>query len=126
MTPARDARRGSILVVDDEPLVCRLVEALLGAQHHVTAVAHGADALARFVAGERFDLVLCDLSMPEITGMDLYDRVRELAIDQAERMVFLTGGAFTPRARAFLEVRPHLEKPFDLPALESLVLARLG
>jgi CheY-like chemotaxis protein len=125
--PAPSAPRvGRILIVDDEPLVGRLVERALGRHHHVTTETSGRDALARLVAGERFDLILCDLMMPELTGMDLYDRAVALAPDQAERMVFLTGGAFTTRARAFLAHRPFLEKPFDLRALEALVRERVG
>jgi CheY-like chemotaxis protein len=125
--PAPSAPRlGRILIVDDEPLVGRLVERAIGRHHHVTVMTTGKEALARFVAGETFDLILCDLMMPEITGMDLYARVLALFPEQAARMVFLTGGAFTARARAFLADRPFLEKPFDLRALEALVRERVG
>jgi CheY-like chemotaxis protein len=124
---ARGATRpGHILVIDDEPMVGRLVERALGRGHQVTSVVTGRDGLERLASGERFDLILCDLMMPELTGMDLYERVVALCSDQAERMVFLTGGAFTRRARDFLENRPFLEKPFDLSALEALVRDRLG
>ena len=122
----RRQQNGHILVVDDEPLVGRLVERALVREHHVTVVTSGRAGLERIVAGERFDLILCDLMMPEMTGMDLHERVAVLAADQAERMVFLTGGAFTRRAREFLRDRAFLEKPFDLSALEALVRARLG
>jgi CheY-like chemotaxis protein len=116
---------GSILVIDDEPLVGRLVARVLSRAHQVTVLLSAREALARLTAGERFDLVLCDLMMPDLTGMDLYAEVVVLAADQAERMVFLTGGAYTPRAQAFLEQRPYLEKPFDLGALEALVNERV-
>ena len=116
----------SILVIDDEPLVVRLVERALGRAHRVTALTSARLGLDRIVLGERFDLILCDLMMPELTGMELYERVRELDAEQADRMVFLTGGAFTERARAFLEQRPFLEKPFDLGALEALAKSRVG
>jgi CheY-like chemotaxis protein len=123
---AAGARAGSILVVDDEPMVGRLVERALGRAHRVTAVTTGREGLDLLVAGKRFDIILCDLMMPEITGMDLYERVLTFSTEQAERMVFLTGGAFTRRAREFLEQRPFLEKPFDLIALEDLVRQRLA
>ncbi len=119
-------RKGHILVVDDEPLVGRLVERALVRDHHVTVVISGRAGLERINAGERFDLILCDLMMPDLTGMDLHERLTTLAPDQAERMVFLTGGAFTQRARAFLRGRSFLEKPFDLSALEALVRERLA
>ncbi len=119
------ARIGRILVVDDEPLVGKMIGRALSRHHDVTTLTSAREALARMVAGERFDLIRCDLMMPELTGMDLYEQVSALAPDQAERMVFLTGGAFTARARAFLAHRPVLEKPFDLRALEALVGERL-
>jgi CheY-like chemotaxis protein len=68
-------------------------------------------------------LILCDLMMPQMTGMQLHAALVEKAPTQAERMVFLTGGAFTPGARAFLEAVPneYLEKPFDREQLRALV-----
>jgi CheY-like chemotaxis protein len=125
-TSSSGAARGNILVIDDEPMVGRLVERALGRGHRVTAVTTGREGLDRLAAGERFDLILCDLMMPEITGMDMYERVVAFAPEQADRMVFLTGGAFTRRASEFLEERPFLEKPFDLRALEALVRRRVG
>jgi CheY-like chemotaxis protein len=66
--------------------------------------------------------------MPGMTGMDVHEAV--LAIDeaQARRMVFMTGGAFAPRASAFLErvENPRVEKPLDRSALRALIRAQLG
>lgn len=71
----------------------------------------------------RFDLILCDLMMPAMTGMEVHDELVRLEPELAARMSFLTGGAFTPRARAFLAVvpNPRLEKPFDPQGLRSFV-----
>jgi CheY-like chemotaxis protein len=118
--------RRTVLVVDDEPLVGRLVERALGRTYAVTVHLSGTEALERFEAGERWDLVLCDLMMPQVTGMDLYDRVLAVAPEQAARIVFLTGGAYTARSQAFLDQHPFLDKPFDLAALEALVRTRVG
>jgi PAS domain S-box-containing protein len=123
--PPAAPRPGRILVVDDEPMVGRMVERALGHAHRIASVTSGKDALARLVAGERFDVILCDLMMPSMSGMDLHERVLALDPDQAERMVFLSGGAFTPRAREFLARHPSLEKPFDLRALEAAIEARI-
>jgi CheY-like chemotaxis protein len=61
--------------------------------------------------------------MPQMTGMDLYDELVRTAPAQADRMVFLSGGAFTAAARTFLEDVPNqrLEKPFDTRELLALV-----
>ncbi len=114
--------RGRILVVDDEPLVGRSIRRVLSPPHDVASESSGRAALARLEAGERFDLVICDLMMPDMTGMDLYAAVRHLP-GAAERFVFLTGGAFTDAAREFLAGtdRPRIDKPFDPKGLRDLV-----
>jgi CheY-like chemotaxis protein len=81
----------------------------------------------RITQGERFDVILCDLMMPQMTGMDLHARLESQLPEQAAQMVFLSGGAFTARARAFLEEVPNqrLEKPFDARQLLLLVNDRV-
>jgi CheY-like chemotaxis protein/two-component sensor histidine kinase len=117
------ARRGRVLVIDDDAMVATVVERALGEEHAVTTERDGRAALARFDAGERFDVVLCDLMMPQVTGMEVHAALSALDGDQASRVIFLTGGAFTPRARAFLDRVPNhrVEKPFGIQALRALV-----
>jgi CheY-like chemotaxis protein len=68
-------------------------------------------------------VILCDLMMPQITGMELYSEIVRLDPAQALRIVFLTGGAFTPTAREFLvsTMNRRIEKPFDLKEVRRLV-----
>jgi CheY-like chemotaxis protein len=77
--------------------------------------------------GERFDVILCDLMMPQMTGMDLHAELRKLDAGCADRIIFLTGGAFTPAARAFLDDVPNqrVEKPFDAQHLRALINDRI-
>ena len=77
-------------------------------------------------AGRTYDVILCDLLMPEFDGAQLYEATRRVAPESAGRFVFLTGGAFTPRAREFLASVPNpcLAKPFDVRVLRELVDAR--
>jgi two-component system NtrC family sensor kinase len=114
-----DKGRTSVLVVDDEPLILKVVAQILGVEYDVTCEPSARAALERFRSGERFDLVLCDLMMPSFTGIDLYDALVEIEPDQARTMLFLTGGAFTPRAEAFLEriENAKIEKPFNQATL---------
>jgi PAS domain S-box-containing protein len=123
---ARPAR-SRILVVDDEPLVGRAVQRALSGRHEVVVEQGGRAALARLARGERFDLVLCDLMMPETTGMDLLEELTRLDPAHAGRVAFLTGGAFTAAAREFLERsgRPRIDKPFDPEGLLAAVDALL-
>jgi PAS domain S-box-containing protein len=117
------ARRGRILIVDDEELVLRSVRRSLGKEHDVVATPAAEAALALCAGGEKFDLILCDLMMPNMTGMDLHRELSLVAPDQASRMIFLSGGAFTAKARHFLSETPkeHIEKPFDPSNLRAIV-----
>lgn len=121
------ARRGHILIVDDEPMIAAVIARVLAREHDVVTVSRALDALEKIRSGETFDLILCDLMMPQMTGMDLYQELRRMGSACAERMIFMTGGAFTPAARAFLDEVPNdrFEKPFDALQLGALVNQRL-
>lgn len=125
--PMSARRRGRILVVDDEPMIAKAVQRTLSSEHDVVAIVSADEALKRIVAGERFDVILCDLMMPQMTGMDLHAELSRVAQEQADRMIFLTGGAFTSRARAFLDETPNqrVEKPFDGLHLRALINDRI-
>jgi PAS domain S-box-containing protein len=126
--PVREAapRRGRVLIVDDDPLVGRSLARLLSGAHQVEALASPLEALRRIRAGETWDVVLCDLMMPELSGMELEARVQEAVPGLASRFVYLTGGAFTDSARAFLAGgRPYLEKPVDAMELRARVGERV-
>lgn len=112
-----------ILVVDDDPLVLRATTRLLQHHHRIEATTRAAEALRRLRDGETFDVILCDLQMPEMTGMSLYETVLEFAPHMADRMVFFTGGAFTERACAFVAANKHrtVDKPFDRATLLSVI-----
>ncbi len=118
--PTRQAR---VLVVDDEPLVTRTFERLLSPSHQVESCADGRQALHRVQEGGRYDILFVDIVMPEIDGIELYRRLLADFPDQAERVVFVTGGAFSDGAARFLDEvdRPVLYKPFDLATIRHLV-----
>jgi signal transduction histidine kinase len=120
--------RGRILIVDDEPIVGFSLQQLLSKEGEVLVVTSAREALAHIESGDRFDVILCDLLMPQMDGPALYDELRKSAPGQAERMVFITGGAFTVRAREFLERVPNfrVSKPFDVEALLKIVRARMA
>ena len=115
--------RARILIIDDDELVLTSLERIFGVDYDVTSTSAAADALRRCRAGERFELILCDLMMPDMTGIDLHRELLGVAPDQAARMVFATGGAYTTSARQFLAEthNPYIEKPFDPAALRTLV-----
>ncbi len=118
----RPPRRKSVLVVDDEIEVGRSIERILGRDHDVVTVSRGETAL-ELIPDRAWDIVLCDLMMPEMTGMDVYHQAVALKPDLSRRFVFLTGGTFDEAIRAFLHAIPNglLEKPFDTRDLRALV-----
>ena len=119
--------RRKILIIDDQPTLAKAIRRML-ADYDVTVVAGGREALDKIEAGERYDVILSDVMMPEISGMELHARLVTIAPDQVDKMVFMTGGGFTPQARAFFEHvgNPTLEKPFDRAALFAVLGGLLG
>ena len=115
-------RRGAVLVLDDEPPIRVALARVLG-DHEVTTVATAMEALALIRSGKHFDIILSDLMMPQMTGMDFYDELAQSSPEDAAKIVFISGGAFTPRAREFLErvANERIEKPFDVKTVRELV-----
>lgn len=119
-------RRPRVLIVDDETAIAGLLARALGsAAYEVTTVNGGHAALAALDASS-FDLVLCDLMMPEMSGEDIYREATRRWPQLAHRFVFMTGGAFTVRGRQFLASvpAPVLEKPFRISDLLKCVSRR--
>jgi CheY-like chemotaxis protein/two-component sensor histidine kinase len=125
--PAEGSRRCCILVIDDEPMMARAVRRLIGGEHEVAATSDPVDAVEQVRKGARYDAILCDLMMPMMSGMDVYDAIARVDAAQARRMVFMTGGAFTPRAVQFLEAvdNPRIEKPLEHAALRAILRSQL-
>ncbi|NNC09385.1 response regulator, partial [Corallococcus exiguus] len=121
--PAASGRRGRVLIVDDEPRLAQSMRLLLEPGHEVVTVTRGEDALAKVAAGESFDVVLCDLQMPGMDGIAVYRWLQQEAPALASRMVFISGGASSPEARAFVETVALrvLEKPVRPDVLLSTV-----
>jgi signal transduction histidine kinase len=112
-----------VLVVDDEPAMGRALQRSLRDHMDVTVLTSAKDAIQRLAAGERFEVILSDVMMPEMSGMELYERLVRIAPEQAQRMIFVTGGAFTAAARDFLDrvPNPRIEKPVEATNLLAIV-----
>ncbi len=125
LTANASSPRLRVLVVDDEPEIRRALKRLLGQKHEVTMSDNGATALDRILGGERFDAILCDVLMPEMTGIELSAELERRFPDQAERVVFLTGGATSEAARVFIEDQRFrvLVKPFRPNEVEAAIAA---
>jgi CheY-like chemotaxis protein len=118
------AKRARVLIIDDEAAIGRALRRLLVSEHDVTVESDARAALTR-LATETFDVVFCDLMMPHMSGMDFYAALSSTAPEQAARIVFLTGGAFSPRSVEFLRDNTNvcLSKPFSRDSVTSAIRA---
>lgn len=112
----------AVLVVDDEPAIGTVLRRVLR-HHEVTAVTSAKEALELLSSGKHFDVIFSDLMMPEMSGMDFYAELKLSFPESARRVIFVSGGAFTPAAKAFLDGVPNhrIEKPFDARSLRDAV-----
>jgi signal transduction histidine kinase/DNA-binding response OmpR family regulator len=118
------ARRARVLVVDDEAAIGKAIRRILASQHDVTLETDARAAFARISsADEAYDVIFCDLMMPNMSGMDFFEQVAARSPALAERIVFLTGGAFSPRSEEFLRVNRNrcLSKPFSRETVSAMV-----
>ena len=121
--PPPITRRARVMVVDDDPGVVSALRLMLEDEHDVTSVASGREALRRLVRDDGYDIVFCDLMMPELSGKDLFEALQLNCPGREQRLVFMTGGAFTPEAAHFLKQVPNarIEKPFDMDSVRILL-----
>lgn len=112
-----------VLIVDDEAVFTQSLRRLLQRTHDVEVANDGREALAAVKRGARFDVILSDVMMPEMGGLELYDEVLRIAPEQARRFVFLTGGPFGGASQHRLHAlgRRQLEKPVDMTALRAMI-----
>jgi len=119
---AQPAVSGRILVVDDEPGIRGVIVRMLRG-HNVVEAASGEDARKLLEADQAFDLILCDMMMSSMSGVQLHEWLEVTHPVLAKQFVFITGGAFTPKAREYLTKVSNLrlEKPFDVANFKKIV-----
>jgi CheY-like chemotaxis protein len=111
-----------VLAVDDDPRLLGVIGELLEGTYEVTRALGGSSAI-HHLERERFDAIVCDLMMPDVSGMAVY---RWLSLHRPEltrRVVFLTGGAVTPESQAFVAdvEAPILNKPAPVEAIVEAI-----
>lgn len=115
--------KGRILIVDDDDLVRRTLQRMLARSHHVTLADGARAALSVLATDSSFDVVLCDVMMPEVSGIELFRRIGNQWPELVSRVAFLTGAGFTPHVAEFLASvpNPHLTKPIGASALNEFI-----
>ncbi|MBX3187040.1 MAG: PAS domain-containing protein [Labilithrix sp.] len=130
--PSTRPRSRKILIVDDEPRFAKSLHLALSLDNDVTSTTDPSDAVARIERGERYDAILCDVTMPGLGGADVFERVCRTCPAQAERMVFLTGGAISPSTSEFLRNLRNrwLLKPVEtervVAVVDEMIRSRAG
>jgi CheY-like chemotaxis protein len=125
--PENSGRRGRVLVVDDEALLVKLFVRVLSTDHDLAGETDPRAAVARIAAGERFDVIFCDLLMPKMSGIALHAEIERIDAEQARRIVFLTGDLSAPQAREFFArvSNLRLQKPIIPSTLRDVVRGML-
>jgi signal transduction histidine kinase/FixJ family two-component response regulator len=123
----RKSRRLRVLLIDDEPLVLRSLRRMLS-EHLVDTAQSGTEALQLLQTKQDYDLIFCDLMMPEMDGTVVHAEIERRMPELLDRLVFCSGGAFTARTKQFLEQtkRPLVEKPLTRESFEHVVSEQLG
>ena len=116
-----DRFRARVLVIDDEPAILRAFRRVLFS-HEVEIATSGLEAIQK-LGESSFDVIFCDVMMPEMSGIEVYQQIHERFPGQEQRLVFMTGGAFAEPAAQFIEAtsNPKLKKPFTGSSLRALV-----
>jgi CheY-like chemotaxis protein len=112
------------MLVDDEPLIVQTIERLLRRDYDVTTALCGRDALTEIARGVRFDAIVSDVMMPNMTGIELVEELQRSAPDLVRRLILLSGGAFSGQVRERLDALgvPQLEKPVTADELRACVM----
>ena len=134
LTPVRRSasagasRRGRVLVADDDPLVRIALRRALERHHEVRTVESGRDALSVLDEDPAWDVIVCDVMMPDLNGRQLHSTLLSRRPRLAARMIFVTGGAFTAENQAFLATidNPVIDKPFRIRELRELISAAVA
>lgn len=119
----RDQRRGYVAVVDDEPFIGDIIRRALIRHHEVDVFEDPEPLLQRLGEGRRYDLIFCDLMMPDTTGREIFDSVAKEWPEQAAKIVFISGVSASEAQRGILKGLNNLmlEKPFQLHDLREMV-----
>jgi signal transduction histidine kinase len=125
-SPPEGELKTRVLIVDDELTLLSSLRRALGREVDVVLANSASEALAILEHDVRFDVVLCDIMMPDVTGIELFERVSTEIPALRDRFVFMTGGAFGATMQEFIDrvELPRLEKPFDVRDLRRLIRRR--
>ena len=124
MTATHTSQLPRVLVIDDEPLIARVLDRALRRGFEVVVCSTALEAKELLSAGTSFDVILSDMMMPDYSGMDLFEWLQETVPEQADRLFFTSGGAFTDRAAHYQAIMADrfIQKPFNIRGISQTLL----
>ncbi|MBA7569005.1 Sensor kinase CckA [subsurface metagenome] len=119
----RKPRGAKILVVDDEEAILTFLSRLLTEWGHSVETINNADTALERLKTERYSLILLDIKLPGMSGIELYHQIEKIAPALTRRIMFITGDIMQGTTRSFLEQAgvPHIIKPFDIEVLQKMI-----
>jgi CheY-like chemotaxis protein len=117
------AGRAKILVVDDEQVVRDIVKRVLSDEGYEVDTEDNADDALKKIESKRYNLILLDIKMPGMDGVELYKRIQKIARSLARRVIFITGDVMGADTEKFLSGTKvaHIDKPFNAEQLSGEV-----
>jgi CheY-like chemotaxis protein len=117
------AKRGTILIVDDEPAIVRSIRRILEKKHDILAATSAGEALKIINSGRQIDILILDVFMPEISGIDLAKTLKKQSVALAQKIIFITGGSADREISEYMAESdtPVLEKPINIEVLHSTI-----
>lgn len=121
--PSRASSGRRVLVIDDERRICEIIRRMLAPEHEAVIVTSGTAAMEILARDQAFDAIICDLMMPDVTGVEVHEWLAQRFGELADRVLFITGGAFCPEMDASLGRlhNPRLQKPLEAQILRRRV-----
>jgi CheY-like chemotaxis protein len=122
------SRRGRVLVIDDEPAICALVDRMLKPEHDVVTTTYPEQAVQMIREGQRFDLIISDVMMPVMNGIEMHAQITAIDAESGDKFVFFTASVLSPELERRLESLPNtiLRKPVSVSAMRQFVRGRIS
>ncbi len=120
--------RGRVLIIDDDKMLLETLSFVLASENETKSFSDAEQALAYIRSGEKFNAILCDLMMPNMSGMEFYKLLGESNPELCEKVIFLTGGSFTDATENFLRqpgIRSY-QKPVTTQNLRKIIRDVMG
>jgi CheY-like chemotaxis protein len=128
VAPSPSQQVGQLLVVDDEPMILDLlIDILTEAGHRVDSASNGSEA-CRKIGSRQYDLIITDMRMPQMSGMELYREITRIRPGMQGRVIFMSGDLIDKETVRFLEEtgEPAVAKPIDIPEVLQVVSSALA